>query len=65
MTVGANVGYGLMVRKVGRADRAERVAVALRMVRLDGYEARRPNQLSGGQRQRVALARALVNQNQR
>jgi putative spermidine/putrescine transport system ATP-binding protein len=61
MTVGDNVGYGLMVRKVGRADRAERVADALRMVRLDGYEARRPNQLSGGQRQRVALARALVN----
>src|SRR5207344_749798 len=38
-----------------------RVADALRMVRLDGYEGRRPSQLSGGQRQRVALARALVN----
>ena len=61
MSVGDNVGYGLMVRKVGRAVRRERVADALRMVRLDGYEGRRPNQLSGGQRQRVALARALVN----
>ena len=61
MSVGDNVGYGLMVRKVGRKERAARVADALRMVRLDGYEARRPAQLSGGQRQRVALARALVN----
>ena len=61
MSVGDNVGYGLMVRKVGRIERRERVADALRMVRLDGYEARRPTQLSGGQRQRVALARALVN----
>ncbi len=61
MTVGDNVGYGLMVRKVDRTTRRARIAGALRMVRLEGYEARRPNQLSGGQRQRVALARALVN----
>src|SRR6185295_15326784 len=38
-----------------------RVTEAMRMVRLEGYESRRPGQLSGGQRQRVALARALVN----
>jgi putative spermidine/putrescine transport system ATP-binding protein len=61
MSVGDNVGYGLMVRKVPRPDRANRVRDALRMVRLEGYEARKPSQLSGGQRQRVALARALVN----
>ncbi|HET9539570.1 MAG TPA: ABC transporter ATP-binding protein, partial [Candidatus Limnocylindria bacterium] len=61
MAVGDNVGYGLMVRKVSRRDRQERVHEALRMVRLDGYEGRKPGQLSGGQRQRVALARALVN----
>ena len=61
MSVGDNVGYGLMVRKVPRSERAGRVTDALRMVRLDGYERRRPSQLSGGQRQRVALARALVN----
>jgi putative spermidine/putrescine transport system ATP-binding protein len=61
MTVGDNVGYGLVVRKVAKAERVTRVADALRMVRLEGYERRKPGQLSGGQRQRVALARALVN----
>ena len=61
MTVGDNVAYGLVVRKVAAAVRRERVTEALRMVRLEGYERRRPSQLSGGQRQRVALARALVN----
>jgi len=61
MTVGDNVAYGLVVRKVPKAERVTRVADALRMVRLEGYERRKPSQLSGGQRQRVALARALVN----
>jgi putative spermidine/putrescine transport system ATP-binding protein len=61
MSVGENVAYGLMIRKVPKAERATRVAEALRMVRLEGYENRKPGQLSGGQRQRVALARALVN----
>jgi len=61
LTVGDNVGYGLMVRKVSKTERVTRVTDALRMVRLEGYEKRKPSQLSGGQRQRVALARALVN----
>jgi putative spermidine/putrescine transport system ATP-binding protein len=61
MTVGQNVEYGLLVKKVARDERVRRVAEALRMVRLDAYDRRRPSQLSGGQRQRVALARALVN----
>jgi len=61
MSVGDNVAYGLMVRKVRKAERATRVADALRMVRLEGFDRRKPSQLSGGQRQRVALARALVN----
>jgi putative spermidine/putrescine transport system ATP-binding protein len=61
MTVGDNVAYGLVVRKVPKAERLTRVTEALRMVRLEGYEKRKPGQLSGGQRQRVALARALVN----
>jgi putative spermidine/putrescine transport system ATP-binding protein len=61
MSVGDNVAYGLRVKKVPKAEREQRVAEALAMVRLDGYQDRRPSQLSGGQRQRVALARALVN----
>ena len=61
MTVGDNVSYGLVVRHVAANERRQRVSDALKMVRLDGYDGRRPGQLSGGQRQRVALARALVN----
>ena len=61
MSVLANVEYGLRVKKVPKAERAERAREALASVRLDGYEDRAPSQLSGGQRQRVALARALVN----
>src|SRR5437763_548371 len=61
MSVGDNVAYGLRVKKVPKAEREQRVAEALAMVRLDSYQDRRPSQLSGGQRQRVALARALVN----
>ena len=48
MSVADNVGYGLEVRKVGASERATRVKEALRMVRLEGYDARRPAQLSGG-----------------
>jgi ABC-type nitrate/sulfonate/bicarbonate transport system ATPase subunit len=62
MTVGQNVAYGLKVKGVARHDRLSRVAAALRLVRLEAFERRKPSQLSGGQRQRVALARALVNQ---
>jgi putative spermidine/putrescine transport system ATP-binding protein len=61
MTVGENVAYGLRIKGVAREDRAAKARAALAMVKLAGYEGRRPAQLSGGQRQRVALARALVN----
>ncbi len=64
MSVAENVEYGLRVKKVSRIERRERAGAALSMVRLDGYEGRRPSQLSGGQRQRVALARAIVNRPQ-
>jgi putative spermidine/putrescine transport system ATP-binding protein len=60
MTVAENVAYGLMVRKVAKAERRDRVAAALEMVDLGEYGDRKPAELSGGQRQRVALARALV-----
>jgi putative spermidine/putrescine transport system ATP-binding protein len=61
MTVGENVAYGLRIKGVARADREAKARDALAMVKLAGYEDRRPAQLSGGQRQRVALSRALVN----
>jgi putative spermidine/putrescine transport system ATP-binding protein len=61
MTVGENVGYGMKVARVPKAEREKRRDEALEMVRLPGYANRKPNELSGGQRQRVALARAIVN----
>ena len=60
MTVGANLAFPLQVRGLDKAAVTERVNRALRLVRLEGFEDRRPTQLSGGQQQRVAIARALV-----
>jgi ABC-type Fe3+/spermidine/putrescine transport system ATPase subunit len=60
MTVAENVGFGLKVRRLKKDEIAGRVAQALRLVRLEGYERRKPHELSGGQEQRVTLARALV-----
>jgi spermidine/putrescine transport system ATP-binding protein len=61
MSVAENVAFGLQMKRTPAAETEQRVREALEMVRLTGYEARRPRQLSGGQQQRVALARALVN----
>jgi spermidine/putrescine transport system ATP-binding protein len=61
MTVEQNIGFGLEMKGILRADRSKRVSEALEMVRLPGMEMRRPKQLSGGQQQRIALARALIN----
>lgn len=55
-----NVAYGLRLRKVPKAELDERVRSILRLVEMEGMEARMTNQISGGQQQRVALARALV-----
>jgi spermidine/putrescine transport system ATP-binding protein len=60
LNVERNVAFGLMYQQVAKAEAAERVGRALELVRLEGYQKRRPNQLSGGQQQRVALARALI-----
>lgn len=60
LTVAENVAFGLKMRRLGKAEIAQRVAEALQWVRLEGYERRKPNELSGGQEQRVSLARALV-----
>jgi putative spermidine/putrescine transport system ATP-binding protein len=61
MSVGDNIAYGLMVKKVPKTERIQRVNEMLELVRLSGFAERKPSQLSGGQRQRVALARALIN----
>jgi spermidine/putrescine transport system ATP-binding protein len=61
MTVAENVAFGLKIRRVERSEISQRIAEMLQVVRLNGYEDRRPAELSGGQRQRVALARSLVN----
>src|SRR6476659_6066936 len=60
LTVAANVGYGLVNRRAGRAAIEARVAELLALVGLTEQGAKYPVQLSGGQQQRVALARALA-----
>ena len=61
MSVVQNIAFGPKIKKLSRTETAERLAEILRVVRLEGYEDRRPGQLSGGQQQRVALGRALIN----
>ena len=60
MTVAENIGYGLKVRGVARAERCARVDELLSIMGLQGLGERLPGGLSGGQRQRVALARSLA-----
>ncbi|WP_328447398.1 ABC transporter ATP-binding protein [Amycolatopsis sp. NBC_00438] len=60
LSVRANVGFGLRMRKVARAEARRRVDEALRLVQLTDHAAKFPAQLSGGQQQRVAIARAVV-----
>src|SRR3954469_7669646 len=55
-----NVAFGLRYKDVPKQDVRKRVLDALALVRLEGYDKRRPSQLSGGQQQRGALARAVV-----
>jgi putative spermidine/putrescine transport system ATP-binding protein len=60
MSVAENVGFGLEMQGVAKAERAKRVGETLELVGLGAFAARFPRQMSGGQQQRVALARALV-----
>ena len=60
MSVYDNIGYGLKVRRVPKAERRARVEEAAGMLGLTDELKRKPSQLSGGQRQRVAMGRAIV-----
>jgi putrescine transport system ATP-binding protein len=60
LSVERNVAFGLEMEHCPRPELARRVAEMLALVKMSGFERRRPGQLSGGQRQRVALARALI-----
>ncbi|MBB3455742.1 putrescine transport system ATP-binding protein [Rhizobium sp. BK313] len=60
MTVEKNIAFGLRQDSMPKAEIAERVAQMLKLVKLEQFAKRKPNQLSGGQRQRVALARSLA-----
>jgi putative spermidine/putrescine transport system ATP-binding protein len=60
MTIAGNVGFGLKVRKMGKAEISKRVGDLLDLIHLPDKGDRYPYQLSGGQQQRVALARALA-----
>jgi NitT/TauT family transport system ATP-binding protein len=62
MTVRANTGFGLDMRRVERRARDERVAYYLQKVGLSGFANAYPYQLSGGMKQRVCLARAFANE---
>ncbi len=61
MTVAANIGYSLKLKKRPKEEIASAVEEALNLVQLSGYGKRMPSELSGGQRQRVAIARAVTN----
>ena len=60
MSVAENMGFALMIAKVPKREIKSRVQEAARVLDLEEYLGRRPNQLSGGQRQRVAMGRAIV-----
>ena len=62
LTVEENIEYIMLLQKIPKSERHERVLAILEEVGLDGMGNRKPTQLSGGQQQRVAIARAMVSQ---
>eukprot|EP00873_Tetraselmis_striata_P045726 jgi/Tetstr1/465990/TSEL_010581.t1 len=60
MSVYDNMAYGLKIAGVPKAEIAERVEAAAKILEISEYLTRKPRQLSGGQRQRVAMGRAIV-----
>ena len=62
MNVADNIAFGLKLKNLPKEEIQEKVAYALKLVGLEGYERRHPNSLSGGQQQRIAIARAIVNE---
>jgi len=60
MSVRRNIGFGLRMHKVPKAEASNRVDEAIRLVQLEEHADKVPGQLSGGQQQRVAIARAIV-----
>ena len=64
MSVAENIAFGLKLKKKSDAYIKEKVAYALNLVNMEGYDDRSPVSLSGGQQQRVAIARAIVNEPQ-
>ncbi|GAB2793386.1 ABC transporter ATP-binding protein [Halomonas shantousis] len=60
MTVAGNIGFGLEMRKVPKAEREKAIQKVAQMLQIEPLLGRKPAQLSGGQRQRVAMGRALV-----
>ena len=61
MTIAENIAFGPMIKKWPKEEIQQGVEDMLKIVRLEGYGTRKPDQLSGGQAQRVALARAMIN----
>ena len=61
MTIEQNIGFGLKMKKVDKDVIKKEVKKMLSLIKLEGYENRKPSQLSGGEQQRVSIARAIVN----
>ena len=64
MSVADNIAFGLKLKKKSTSYINDKIAYALKLVNLEGYDDRDPLSLSGGQQQRVAIARAIVNEPQ-